>query len=148
MNKVERNNETTMNKVESNMMQLRSSSADSIVIRGCLGSWPPRYRSFTCILVLVLTLVLVLLLATTIVLEVLVLFPALVTNIVTASGTSSIGFWGALPSYMAQSDIIDITLLKSAKKQWHTFRNYLLSNNLYWFLWGRHPSLKCNNSVM
>ena len=67
------------------------------------------------ILVLALTVVLVLLLATTIVLEVLVLFPALVTNIVTASGTSSIGFWGALPSYMAQSDIIDITLLKSAK---------------------------------
>ena len=49
MNKVERNNETTMNKVESNMMQLRSSSADSIVIRGCLGSWPPRYRSFTIV---------------------------------------------------------------------------------------------------
>ena len=71
-----------------------------------------------------------LLLATTIVLEVLVLFPALVTNIATASGTSSIGFWGALPSYMAQSDIIDI-IIEISKKQWLIFRNYLLSKNPY-----------------
>ena len=133
MNKVERNNETTMNKVESNMMQLRSSSADSIVIRGCLGSWPPRYRS-AC------------------------KYTSTSTNGSTCAfagdhycigSTRALSsardqhcdrFWhifyrllGGPPKLHGTKWYHRHNIIEISKKQWLTFRNYLLSKYLYWY---------------